>query len=176
MSGDSVRQETYMPPAAGEGVAKVYDFMAAHQVKYGERPPAQYFLSGSEPGDQVELPQEVYELLLQVVSAMRQGLAVTIAPRSQTLTTQQAADLLGISRPTLVKLLDENRLPYERVNTHRRLLLRDVLDFREKRRRAQYEALEATSVDVAEEDDLDSVLDSLKEARRTVAERRRRRS
>ncbi len=176
MSGDSVRQETYMPPAAGEGVARVYDFMAAHEAKRGERPPAQYFLSGSEHGDQVELPREVYELLLQVVSAMRQGLAVTIAPRSQTLTTQQAADLLGISRPTLVKLLDENRLPYERVNTHRRLLLRDVLDFREERRRAQYEALEAMSVDVEEEDDLDSVLESLKEARRTVAERRRRRS
>ena len=107
---------------------------------------------------------------------MRQGLTVTVAPRSQTLTTQQAADLLGISRPTLVKLLDENRLPYKRVNSHRRLLLRDVLDFREERRRAQYEALDAMSVDIEEEDDLDSVLESLKGARRAVAERRRRRS
>ena len=75
-----------------------------------------------------------------------------------------------------MKLLDERRLPYERVNSHRRLLLRDVLALREERPRVQYEALEAISVDVEEEDDLDSVLESLKGARRAVAERRRRRS
>lgn len=176
MGGETMLQETYIPASTGDGLARVYDFFAAHEAKRGERPPAQYFLSGPEPGDQVQLPPEMYALLLKVVSAMNAGLAVTVAPRSQSLTTQQAAELLGISRPTLVKLLDEGRIPYERINSHRRLLLRDVLDFREERRRAQYEALDAMSVDIDEEDDLETALESLKATRRAVAERRRRRS
>lgn len=174
MSSEGLLQETYIP-STGDEVARVYDFLAAHEAKRGERPAAQYFLSGPEPGDQVQLPEEMYKLLLQVVSAMQVGLAVTVAPLSQTLTTQQAADLLGISRPTLVRLLDDGQIAFERINSHRRLLLRDVLEFREHRRRAQYEVLEAMSVDVDEEEDLETTLESLKETRRAIAERRRRR-
>lgn len=176
MSSEGLLQETYIPPAEGEELAKVYDFLAAHEEKRGERPPAQYFLSGPEHGDHVQLPEDMYKLLLQVVSAMQAGLAVTVAPLSQTLTTQQAADLLGISRPTLVRLLDDGHIRYERINSHRRLLLRDVLEYREQRRRSQYAALEAMAVDVDDEDDLATALESVKEARRAVAERRRRRS
>lgn len=175
MSNASLAQETYLPAAGeeGRGLAEVYDFLAAHEAARGELPPAQYFLAGPEVGDQVQLPPEVYDVLLKVVTAMRAGLAVTVAPLSQKLTTQQAADLLGVSRPTLVKMLDAGRIPFEKVNSHRRLLLRDVLEFREERRREQYEALEATAVDLDDEDDLASTIDSLKEARRAIAKRRR---
>ncbi|HZK04698.1 MAG TPA: helix-turn-helix domain-containing protein [Actinomycetaceae bacterium] len=174
MGSEVGRQETFEPAAADE-VAKVYDFISAHEQKRGTRPAAQYFLSGADVGDQVELPPEMYEVLTKVVSAMHQGLAVTIAPLSKKLTTQQAADLLGISRVTLVKLLNEGRLPYERIRSHRRLLLRDVLDYRETRRREQYDAIEAMSVEIEDEGELEVVLESLKETRRAVAERRRRR-
>lgn len=61
---------------------------------------SRYFLAGSSPADRVELPAEVYRVLRQVVEALRQGLAVTVAPLARTLTTQQAADLLGVSQPT----------------------------------------------------------------------------
>lgn len=173
MGGESMLQETYIPASGEQEVAEVYDFIAAHEAKRGQRPPAQYFLSGPEPGDQVQLPAEMYDLLVKVAAAMREGLAVTVVPRSQTMTTQQAADLLGISRPTLVKLLDEGRIPYQRINSHRHVLLRDVLAFREERRRAQYEALEAMSVDIDDEEDLESALESLKRIRRGGSERRR---
>jgi excisionase family DNA binding protein len=78
----------------------------------------------------------VHRVLRQVVEAMRQGLAVTVAPQSLVLTTQQAADLLGVSRPTLIKLLDQDRIGYERIGTHRRVQLRDLLAYRDQRRAA----------------------------------------
>lgn len=172
MSTASVRQETYLPDLDDQ-VAQVYDFLTAHEKAGRGTPELRYFLAGSAPGDRVELPAEVYRVLRQVVEAMRQGMAVTVAPLTQTLTTQQAADLLGVSRPTLVKLLDAGTIPFERVGTHRRILLRDLLAYREHRRAQQYAALEATAVDMDDEENLDEVLERLRVARRTVAKRRR---
>ena len=86
---------------------------------------------------------------------------------------QQAADLLGISRPTLIKALDEKQLPYTRSGTHRRIALTDVLDYRERRRQAQYAAIDALSVDVDETSDIDQTLADLRRARKEVAAKRR---
>lgn len=175
MSASAIRQKTYLPDTEGQ-VARVYDFLEAHEKAGRGRPEPRYFLAGAAPADRVELPAEVYRALRQVVEALRQGLAVTVAPLTQTLTTQQAADLLGVSRPTVIKLLDEGKIPFERVGTHRRILLRDLLVYREQRRAEQYAALEATSVSLDEEGDVQATLKQLREARRVVASRRRRRS
>ncbi|MFF9567739.1 helix-turn-helix domain-containing protein [Streptomyces sp. NPDC014685] len=80
------------------------------------------------------LPPEVYEALMVVVRALSEGKAVTVAPVNTTLTTQEAADLLGVSRPTFVKILDEGGIPFSRPGRHRRVLLADVLEYKEKRR------------------------------------------
>lgn len=92
-------------------------------------------------GQSIELTSGVAEALLQVVDAMRRGLAVTVTPQDQRLTTQEAADMLGISRPTLVRMLEAGEIPFEKVRRHRRLYLTDVLEFRERQRRAANEAL-----------------------------------
>lgn len=170
MSTATLAQETYLPDG-GTQVGRVHDFLTAHEA--GQ---ARYFLMGSAPDDRVELPFEVYRVLQKVVDALQQGLAVTVAPLTQSLTTQQAADLLGVSRPTVIKLLDEGKIPFERVGTHRRVLLRDLLEYREQRRAEQYAALGATSVSLDDEEDLDTALQQLREARRAVASRRRQRS
>ena len=176
MNSASLRQETYLPDAGGR-VARVYDFLKAHEDAGRGHIEPRYFLAGSAAGDRVELPAEVYEVLRAVVGAMQQGLAVTVAPQTQALTSQQAADLLGVSRPTLIKMLDEGRLPFERVGAHRRILLRNVLTFLEQRRAAQYATLEATAVmSIDDEDDLKSVLRNVREARQVIAQRRRDRS
>ena len=70
-------------------------------------------------GEQVPLPEEVYRVLVEVVEAMREGKVITLVPHTQRLTTQEAADFLGISRPTLVKLLEDGKIPYDQPGRHR---------------------------------------------------------
>ena len=172
MRAASMEEKTYLPAEGGE-VARVYDFLAAHERAGRGAIQPRCFLAGSEAGDRVELPAEAYRVLRQVVDAMQQGLAVTVVPSRQTLTSQQAADLLGISRPTLIKLLEQGRLPYERIGSHRRILLRDLLRYREERRQEQYRALEAMTQDIEDEEDLETELERVRQARRVVAERHR---
>ncbi|MDR0481662.1 MAG: excisionase family DNA-binding protein [Cellulomonadaceae bacterium] len=116
-----------LPPADFEAMLRVSTFLEQH--------PEPALLLGPD-GQQVPLPLEVYEILVKVAAAMRAGQAVSVTPLSQRLTTQEAADLLGISRPTLVKLLSEHQIPYEQdgQRRHRRLRLCDVLEYAERRR------------------------------------------
>ena len=151
-------------------VGRIYDMITADEAL---NPVPRYYLVGPAKDHPVELPEEVYQVLRHVVDAMQKGLSVTISPTSQTLTTQQAADLLGISRPTLIKVLDNHKLPYTRAGSHRRIALTDVLDYREKRRHEQYAAIEATSADVDEVVDIDQTLADLKAARKAMAAKRR---
>jgi excisionase family DNA binding protein len=166
--------ETYLPSASEPGeLAQVHDFLAARGAAGLGAVPERYLLVGAVPGDQVEVPPAVHRVLRQVVDALAAGLAVTVAPQAMTLTTQQAADLLGTSRPTVVKLLEQGAIPFTRVGAHRRVLLADVLAYRERRRAEQYAALEATAVAIDDEEDLETALVELREARHAVAERRR---
>ena len=97
------------------------------------RPDAEPTTTVSGPnGEQLVLPPEVFEVLRGVVEAMASGQAVTIAPVHQRLTTQEAADLLGVSRPTLVKLLEAGEIPFEQPGRHRRVRLVDVLAYRSR--------------------------------------------
>lgn len=93
-------------------------------------------------GTHIELPQELYEVLVDVVAALSQGLAITVAPQHTVLTTSQAADLLGVSRPTLVRLLEAGEIPFEKPGRHRRIRLRDVLAYQQRARRARAAGLD----------------------------------
>lgn len=83
------------------------------------------------------VPLTVLEAFRAVVSAMAQGQSVTLVPYGRVLTTQEAADLLHVSRPHLVKLLENGEIPYfrtdDRAGAHRRVNLRDVLAYRDAR-------------------------------------------
>lgn len=99
-----------------------------------------------------ELPPEAYRVLRDVLEAMADGLAITVVPQHTRLTTQEAADVLGISRPTLVKLLGDGEIPYEQRGRHRRVLLTDVLDYQERARVEQKKQLDSLVVEAAEND------------------------
>lgn len=101
-------------------------------------------------GEQVPLPAEVYRVLRQVVEVMRQGKATLVAPQGLLLTTQEAADFLGVSRPTLVKLLEDGAIPFEKPNRHRRVRLQDLLDFRARRQEQQRAALNQLTEEASE--------------------------
>lgn len=92
-------------------------------------------------GETVELSPDMTDALVRVARAMQQGLAVTVAPQGLRLTTQEAADMLGVSRSTLVRMLEAGEIPFEKIRRHRRLYLVDVLEFQRRQRRAAGEAL-----------------------------------
>ena len=81
-------------------------------------------------------------MLRDVLEALSQGLAITVAPVHTVLTTSQAAQLLGISRPTLVRLLESGEIPFEQPARHRRVRLADVLAYQERARRARAAGLD----------------------------------
>ena len=95
-------------------------------------------------GQTVPLPMEAYQVLVKVAESMRAGKAIMVAPLDQRLTTQEAANFLGISRPTLVKLLDQCEISYERpaAGRHRRVRLNDVLDYQRRKRAERRAALD----------------------------------
>lgn len=98
----------------------------------------------SASGERLPLPPTVYELLRRVVELMAEGKAVTLLPDNQVVTTQRAADLLGMSRPFFIKLLESGAMAHHRIGNQRRVYLRDVLMFAHKRdeeRRASLDRL-----------------------------------
>ncbi|MCL2622422.1 MAG: helix-turn-helix domain-containing protein [Planctomycetaceae bacterium] len=88
------------------------------------------------------IPASAIPLLAEMLSVMAEGQAVTIVPVQAELTTQQAAEVLGVSRPFLIKLLDGGEIPHRLVGTHRRVLLNDVLEYRRQTDRNRETTLE----------------------------------
>lgn len=86
-------------------------------------------------GETIAVPESVFYVLERVAEVMARGDSITVVPVGREVTTQQAADLLNVSRQYLVRLLEEGRIPFRKTGKHRRLRIEDVLSFKETRDR-----------------------------------------
>ncbi len=95
-------------------------------------PEARALIVGPD-GTQTELPVSLYAVLIRAAHELRRGRGISILPVGMELTTQQAADLVNVSRPFLIRLLEAGQIPYHMVGTHRRIRLDDLLAYRRRR-------------------------------------------
>lgn len=123
----ATREQTVLPPDDRHTVTDLAQLLTAA----AQDGPA--VLHGPS-GMQARLPEQVCRVLLEVVRAMADGMAITVAPHNTLLTTQEAADLLSISRPTLVRLLEAGEIPYSTRGRHRRVRLADVVEYQQATR------------------------------------------
>lgn len=128
-------RDPVLVPDRDTGMAKELDEMLS-------RAQGRAVLRDPSSNKEFRLPHSVYRALEQVLHEMARGNAVQVLPVKAELSTQQAADLLNVSRPHLVKLLERGELPYHYVGTHRRVVLEDLLVYKEKRDRERLEALD----------------------------------
>jgi excisionase family DNA binding protein len=92
-------------------------------------------------GEAVEIPASVFQILRQSIYYLAHDQAVTILPISKDLTTQEAADILNVSRPYLIKLLEEGAIPFTKTGSHRRVPLADLLAYKQQWKTRRRKAL-----------------------------------
>lgn len=153
-SAASGSPRTYLPsPETEPDVQRFTELLESLSTATSERPA----LIGPH-NEQIPLPREAFEVLLQVFEAMKQGLAIHVAPLNAQLTTQEAANYLGISRPTLVKLLESGAIPFIKPGRHRYVRIDDLIGYAESLREHRAESLDELARD-ADEDGLYDLLD-----------------
>ncbi|ETW23196.1 helix-turn-helix domain-containing protein [Mycobacterium gastri] len=136
----AVEERTVLPPQEPRDLSPLLEALASTQVS----------VCGGN-GQPIMLPDPVREAFYNVVLALSQGKGISLVPHNQMLTTQQAADLLNVSRPTLVKLLEQGRIPFEKPGRHRKVRLDALLKYQERTRASRRAALRELSKDAVDE-------------------------
>lgn len=94
-----------------------------------------------ETGEKIKIPLSALKLLAEILKATSQGQAISLLPIAAEMTTQAAADVLGCSRPHLVKLLEAGEIPFTKVGKHRRVKFEDVMTYKKQMKAKQEELL-----------------------------------
>jgi excisionase family DNA binding protein len=98
----------------------------------------------NQDGKRMEVPQAVFDFLVSVLKMVSERRAIVLLPEDEAFTTQAAANYLGMSRPFLIRILEQGSIPFHRVGSHRRIALKDLLAYdkeRSKQRKAKLDAL-----------------------------------
>jgi excisionase family DNA binding protein len=102
--------------------------------------------------ESIPVPREAFELFVKILEQMAQGHAVTVVPIHAELTTQEAANLLNVSRPFLIGLLDQGRIPFHKVGTHRRIRFEELLAYKRREEQRQEQVLGELAAEAQELD------------------------
>lgn len=153
----SFAARTYLPDSGTE--AQIIDFVRALERSGAQAPSIGPAIVDAE-GRRSEIPPAMVDVLRQVAESLSRGQGVTVAPLNAMMTTQEAADYLGISRPTLVRILERGEIPMERPGRHRYVRLSDVLSYQKRVREMRAATLDAMARE-AEHDGLYEATDAL---------------
>jgi excisionase family DNA binding protein len=123
----SVRPNAAEVQTADIAMRRVKRYLANHAEERDIR-----VVVGDDPDATLSVPRSAVELLARVLAHMAAGQAVSVVPAHAELTTQQAADLLNVSRPYLIGLLDDGKIEYRKVGKHRRVRADSLMDYKRK--------------------------------------------
>jgi len=140
---DPVQPDEHARAIAGSALVRVSRYLASHPTGPDE---VTIRVDDADDVGELTVPRGALELFARVLAHMAAGQAVSVVPAHAELTTQQAADLLNVSRPYLVKLLDEGEIEFRKVGTHRRVKFSSLMDYvrqDDRRRRAAADELSA---------------------------------
>lgn len=139
------KEEIELAKAAQRCIVSALDYSRAVNIAIGEDGVEQL-----EDSAIWRLPPKVLRLIADLLGSLAQGKAVAIVPKELDVTTQEAAMFLSVSRPYLVRLLEEGKMPYHKVGTHRRIRFEDLILYKQERTKISGDALQEL-VDQAQE-------------------------
>lgn len=140
-----------LPPSEREAIiARTSKQLLSRYVR--EDQPLTVQVMDADQEEPIELPAGAVTLLLDILGAMASGQGVTIIPEDAELTTVQAADILHVSRPFLIKLLEDGQIPYRRVGKHRRIRMEDVMNYKRAIDHQREAVLDQLVTDAQEQD------------------------
>jgi excisionase family DNA binding protein len=141
-----MRTYRYAPPSQNEAetARKTLQYLTQHDSSY-----RLLMTSGGDEAKQetVELTTRTVEVLLDILGMMASGQGVILVPQTPEVTTAQAADILNVSRPFVIKLLESGVMPYHKVGKHRRVRLSDVLAYKQRLKHERETALDELAAD-----------------------------
>jgi len=132
-------------PTHQEAILAGESFKILNEYIHSSSKPTIQIVGKDKHKEQLMLPMSALRFLVDVLSEMAKGNAVTLMPVHAELTTQEAADMLNVSRPFLVNLLEENKIPYRMVGSRRRVLAKDIIDYKNKIDQSRLEVLKELS-------------------------------
>lgn len=130
MSPALLDQLTVPDEATAHQAAEAVDILERFLRQHPDLPGIAVSLTANDSDTTLQIPGHALRLLVDILAQIANGNAVTVAPIHAELTTQQAADILNVSRPYFVKLLEERKIPHRRVGNRRRVLLADLLAYK----------------------------------------------
>jgi len=134
----AVLDETFVPTDEETERAKNFSRILAREFASAESVKIQR----EDSDESIEIPRQVFNVLMRLLSVMSEGKAFSLIPMDKELTTQQAADILNVSRPYLNKILDLGEIAHRKVGRNRRIKFSDLMEYKKSQEQKSKSALQ----------------------------------